>query len=189
MACCWPLSEADPSISDNESRVANFTQLASLWAAARAGFTDSVDSGVAKPTVLIHIDDGWDLQLQQNWFGALKGKGKVSTADWDVFGFSVYPFYSANATLANLQNTQNTQATSYGKPLHVVQADWPDSCAAVGTLGGGRLSDTSVPVSAAGQMEWVDDVLGVVKGVTEGRTVRRRLVLGAGVAQQHWLEQ
>ena len=169
----WPLGEADPSISDYSSRVANFTQLATLWAAARAGITDAANSGVAKPTVMVHIDNGWDLQLQQNWFGALTGTGKVSTVDWDVFGFSFYPFYGTNATLANLKNTLDTLAWSYGKPLHVVETDWPESCPAVGTLDGGGLSDDSVPVSAAGQTEWVDDIVGVVKGVANG--------LGAGV--------
>ena len=169
----WPLGEADPAIADDRARVANFTQLATLWAAARAGVTDAVDSGVAKPTVMIHIDNGWDLALQLNWFGALTGTGKVSTADWDVFGFSFYPFYGTNATLVNLRTTLNTLASRYGKPLHVVETDWPDSCPAVGTLDGGALSDPAVPVSAAGQTEWVDDIVGVVKGVPDG--------LGAGV--------
>jgi arabinogalactan endo-1,4-beta-galactosidase len=116
---------------------------------------------------MIHIDDGWDLALQQQWFSALTGTGLVSTQDWDVFGFSFYPFYGTNATLANLQNTLDTLASSYGKPVHVVETDWPDSCAAsqLSTLDGGGLSDGAVPISAAGQTEWVE---GVAKGLGAG---------------------
>jgi arabinogalactan endo-1,4-beta-galactosidase len=77
----WPLGQANPSITDSASRVANFTQLATLWVAARLGITDAVHRGTPKPTAMTHIDNGWDLQLQQNWFSALTGTGLVSTAD------------------------------------------------------------------------------------------------------------
>jgi arabinogalactan endo-1,4-beta-galactosidase len=61
----WHLGQANPLIIDSASRIANFTQLATLWAAARLGITDAIQTGTTKPTVMIHIDNGWDLQLQQ----------------------------------------------------------------------------------------------------------------------------
>jgi len=74
-----------------QNRLPNFTNLATLWKAARAGVDDAVFAGVAKPQVLIHIDNGWNLTLQQRWFGAMIENGLPITA-WDVFGFSFYPF-------------------------------------------------------------------------------------------------
>lgn len=77
--------------------------------------TDAVEQGVLKPQVMIHIDDGWDVTLQQAWFGALTGSDKVKVSDWDVFGFSFYPFYGTGATLEALQNSLNTLAVQYGR--------------------------------------------------------------------------
>lgn len=97
----WPLGEASPDIEPLSARVANFSNLATLWAAARNGVRDAVADGVAAPQVMIHIDDGYNLTLQENWFSALTGTGKVTTSDWDVFGFSFYPFYGTAATLVS----------------------------------------------------------------------------------------
>ncbi len=161
----WPLGRAWPYIESESARIANFTNLATLWAAAREGVNDAVAAGVTKPQVMIHIDDGWDLQLQQNWFGALTGTGLVKRSDWDVFGFSFYPFYGTNATLSNLQNSLNTLAKEYGKPMQVVETDWPNQCSGPDAP---ALSEPSIPVSAAGQTEWVRRIVHVVKSVPGG---------------------
>ena len=168
----WPVGEVDVDLDERE-RVANFTNLATLWKAAREGVSDAVGAGVPKPQVMIHIDDGWNLTLQESWFGALTGTGLVEEADWDIFGFSFYPFYGTAATLANLQDSLDSIAQQYGKPVHVVETDWPDLCPNVSTVDGGELSEPEVPVSVAGQTEWVQDVVKVVKGVPDA--------LGAGV--------
>lgn len=88
-----------------------------------------------------------------------------STKDWDVFGFSFYPFYGTNATLGNLADTLNTLAAKYNKPLHVVETDWPAICDGPDAP---ELSDTSVPISPLGQIEWVRDIVGVVRAVPHG---------------------
>jgi arabinogalactan endo-1,4-beta-galactosidase len=88
----WPVGYASVDVEPWPQTVANFSNLAFLWKAARAGVDDAVYAGVPKPSVLIHIDDGWNLTLQQRWFGAMIENG-VSTSMWDVFGFSFYPFY------------------------------------------------------------------------------------------------
>lgn len=107
--------------------VKNFSDLAYLWKAARAGVDDAVLSGVPKPQVLIHIDDGWNLTLQQRWFGAMIENGLPLSA-WDVFAFSFYPFYGTAATFENLRTTLNTLAMEYRKPIQVVETDYPAIC-------------------------------------------------------------
>ena len=56
-----------------------------------------------------------------------------------MFGFSFYPFYGTNATLVNLEDMLDmldTLATSCGRPLRVVETDWPDSCPGGGDVEG-----------------------------------------------------
>ena len=161
----WPTGYVDVDTTPTSARIANFTNFAGLWAAARQGVNDAVSAGVTKPQVMIHIDDGWNKTLQLDWFGALTGTGKVKASDWDVFGFSFYPFYGTAATLGNLADTLNAVASKYQKPVHVVETDWPAICDGSDAP---ELSDTSVPVSVAGQTEWVRDIVGVVKGVAGG---------------------
>jgi arabinogalactan endo-1,4-beta-galactosidase len=117
----WPLGQVSVDVEPESARVQNFTNLAILYAAARDGVRDAVASGVYKPQVMIHIDNGWNLTLQERWFGALTATGKVKTSDWDIFGFSFYPFYGTAATFANLKNSLNTIAEKYNKPIHVVE--------------------------------------------------------------------
>ena len=114
---------------------------------------------------MIHIDDGWNLTLQERWFSSLTGTGKVKRSDWDVFGFSFYPFYGTAATLDNLQASLNHMATTYNKPVHVVETDWPDICHGKDAP---KLSEPNIPVSVHGQIEWVHDIIKVVKAVPNG---------------------
>jgi arabinogalactan endo-1,4-beta-galactosidase len=68
-------------ITPHSALVSNFTNLATLYAAARSGINDAVHAGAAKPQTLIHIDNGWNLTLQTTWFGAMTATGKVKVAD------------------------------------------------------------------------------------------------------------
>lgn len=81
----WPVGYVDVDVEPWPKTVANFSSLAYLWKAARAGVDDAIHAGVPKPQVMIHIDDGWNLTLQQRWFGAMVENGVPTTA-WDVFG-------------------------------------------------------------------------------------------------------
>lgn len=161
----WPLGEVDVDIEPYSARIANFSNLATLYKSARLGVDDAVAVGVPKPQVMIHIDNGWNLTLQQTWFSSLTGTGIVSTEDWDIFGFSFYPFYGVDATLENLQDSLDTLANEYGKPLHVVETDWPVICNGSGAP---ALSEPSIPVSVPGQIEWVQDIAEVVNNVPMG---------------------
>ncbi|KAI9757599.1 MAG: hypothetical protein M4579_003412 [Chaenotheca gracillima] len=163
----WPLGQADPDIQPFDATVSNFTNLATLYASARRGVDDAVHKGVRKPQVMIHIDNGWNITLQERWFGALTGSGKVHPRDWDVFGFSFYPFYGTSATLDNLRNSLHTLANKYHKPIQVVETDWPELCN--GTYAPApELSEPSIPISARGQTEWVQDIFQVVRGIPFG---------------------
>lgn len=161
----WPYGYVDVDTQPHSALVRNYTDFATLWAAARNGVRDAVAHGVKKPQVMIHIDDGWNVTLQERWFSALTGTGKVHRSDWDVFGFSFYPFYGTAATLANLETTLHTLANEYNKPLHVVETDWPAICTGNSAP---ELSEPSIPASVQGQLEWGQDVLNVVKGVPRG---------------------
>jgi arabinogalactan endo-1,4-beta-galactosidase len=79
----WPVGYADVDVEPWQETVRNFSSLATLWKAARAGVDDAVWEGVTKPLVMIHIDNGWNLTLQQRWFGAMVENG-ISTSAWDV---------------------------------------------------------------------------------------------------------
>ena len=161
----WPLGQVSVDVEPASARIANFSNLATLYSAARNGVRDAVAAGVHKPQVMIHIDNGWDLSLQEKWFSALTGTGKVKTSDWDVFGFSFYPFYGTKATFANLQKSLNTIAKKYNKPIHVVETDWPNKCSGAGAP---KLSESNVPVSAKGQIQWVHKVIDIVKQIPGG---------------------
>lgn len=159
----WPLGRVSVDVEPASARVTNFTGLATLYKAARQGVDDAVKKaggGVVKPQIMIHIDNGYNLTLQERWFSALTGTGLVKISDWDVFGFSIYPFYGTGATLANLKLVINTIAKKYGKPIHVAETDWPAICTGSGVP---TLSEPSIPASVDGQLEWVGKVVDVLK--------------------------
>ena len=161
----WPLGEVSVDVEPESARIANFSNLATLYDAARNGVRDAVASGVSKPQVMIHIDNGWNLTLQERWFNALVDTGKVKTSDWDIFGFSFYPFYGTAATFANLKQSLNTIARKYHKPIHVVETDWPNQCSGKDAP---ELSEPSIPVSVEGQIEWVHKVADIVNQIPGG---------------------
>lgn len=139
----------------------DFSFFATLWAAARKGVTDAVAAGVTKPKVMIHLDDGWDKDTQLWWYKALLATGTVTTTDFDVLGVSFYPFYGSGATIPNLQSSLDALASTYRKPVMVVETDWPVSCDGV------TLSNTTVPVSAVGQAEWTTGIERVLEEVPD----------------------
>ena len=127
----------------------------------------AVQAGLKKPGVMIHIDNGWDTQLQTNWYSGLTSSGVVSTKDRDIIGLSFYPFYGTQARFSNLAITMRTLATEYNKPIMVAETDFPTEC--VGKyMRKPTLSKPSIPASADGQTRWVKKVIDLVKGVPSG---------------------
>lgn len=161
----WPLGRVSVDVEPQSARTANFTNLATLYAAAREGVRDAVATGVHAPQVMIHIDNGYNLTLQQRWFEALTATGKVSRSDWDVIGLSFYPFYGTAATLSNLKKTMRWLANKYSKPIHVVETDWPAICEGESAP---ALSEPSIPASVAGQLLWGREVMKALESVPKG---------------------
>ncbi|EPE31529.1 (Trans)glycosidase [Glarea lozoyensis ATCC 20868] len=162
----WPLGYVDIDIQPDSALASNFSGLATLYKAARAGVDDAYRAGFSKTQVMIHVDNGWNVTLQQRWYGALVANG-VPTSAWDVIGVSFYPFYGTSATFDNLKNSLNTLARQYRKPLQVVETDYPAIC-------NGQWnpipesSEPSIPYSVDGQLIWVKKVIDIVKAVPYG---------------------
>ncbi|KAL2353103.1 beta-galactosidase [Cryomyces antarcticus] len=79
----WPLGRVDVDLAP-AARVANLSNLATLYASARGGVDDALQAGFRRPQATIHIDNGWDETLQEAWFGALTATGRASRRDWDI---------------------------------------------------------------------------------------------------------
>ncbi|TVY57788.1 putative arabinogalactan endo-beta-1,4-galactanase A [Lachnellula cervina] len=142
--------------------------------AARAGVDDALHAGVSRPQIMIHIDLGWNIPLQQRWFGAMVANG-IRTTDWDVFGFSFYPFYGTAATFDNLRTTLNTLAWEYKKPIQVVETDYPAICnGEYNPIP--KSSEPEIPYSVEGQTIWTRDVISIVK----------QIPLGLGQGVHYW---
>ncbi|KAM3071405.1 hypothetical protein ACMFMG_009000 [Clarireedia jacksonii] len=162
----WPTGYVDVDIEPTSALNANFSSLATLFKSARAGVSDAISQGVPKPQVMIHIDDGWNVTLQQRWFSALTANG-VPLSAWDVFGFSFYPFYGTAATFDNLRTTLNWVAKKYQKPVQVVETDYPAIC-------DGEYnpipesSEPKIPYSVQGQLKWTKSVIDIVRNVEGG---------------------
>lgn len=161
----WPLGRVSVDVEPRSARTANFTGLATLYSAAREGVRDAVKAGVQAPEVMIHIDNGWNLTTQRRWFEALTATGKVKMKDWDVIGLSFYPFYGTGATLANLREAMGWLARKYGKPIHVVETDWPAICEGESAP---VLSEPGIEASVEGQLEWGREVVRAVREVPKG---------------------
>lgn len=162
----WPTGYVNVDIEPFSALVANFSNLATLYKAARSGVDDAIHAGVAKPTVLIHIDNGWNSTLQTRWYSALIRAG-VSPSEFDLQGVSFYPFYGTSATFDNLRASFRAMVAQFGKPVQVVETDYPAIC-------NGEYnpipesSEPEIPYSVAGQIEWMKDVIQIVKEVPNG---------------------
>jgi len=75
----------------------------------------------------------------------------------------MYPFYGTGATLSALKSSLTTLVNKFNKDVMVVETDWPAVCSGV------TLSDSSVPISAAGQSRWVAGIRDVLTGLPGGR--------------------
>jgi len=146
----WPLGKTP-----------NYDNIAQLLKQASAG----VKAGGASPTpkIMIHLDNGWSWSEQQSFYDGLLKSGVFTLNDFDIQGVSFYPFYGTSATLKNLNSSFAQMVGKYKKDVIVAETDWPVSCA-----GGPALSE-NIPVSVAGQIQWVQDIANVVKSVPGGR--------------------
>jgi arabinogalactan endo-1,4-beta-galactosidase len=157
----WPTGKVNPS------RAGDFANLSRLYRGARDGISDAVGAGLRAPLVMIHIDNGWDRDLQLRWFAGLTASRVVSTADWDVVGLSFYPFYSTKATFGNLASSMSALAAKYAKPIMVAETDYPAQCQ-------GKYKpkpafrEPSIAIGVKGQVDWTKRLISTVKKVPNG---------------------
>ncbi|KAF8649192.1 hypothetical protein AX16_005990 [Volvariella volvacea WC 439] len=113
--------------------------------------------------LMIHLANGWDNGGVQWWYNGIFIQGAFATSDVDVLGFSMYPFYGTNATFNNLRTSLTNIVNRLNKEVMVVETDWPAVCS------GTSLSQPSIPISAAGQSQWVRGIRDVLAGLPNGR--------------------
>ncbi|KAI8577391.1 hypothetical protein K450DRAFT_266408 [Umbelopsis ramanniana AG] len=137
----------------------NWANIASILHSAAWGVKDA---STTQPLIVVHTDNGWN-QATQTWFYSnLMAQGTFLSTDFDIMGFSFYPFYGTSATLANLKATLNYMISTYGKDVIIAETDFPNSCSGV------TLSESSIPISAAGQTTWVKDIVSLLEGLPNG---------------------
>ncbi|KAJ3514531.1 hypothetical protein NLJ89_g2321 [Agrocybe chaxingu] len=118
---------------------------------------NGVRAASSSTKIMIHLANGWNGSAVSSFFNQIFRPGELETGDFDVMGFSIYPFYGTSATASALQSSLQAM------DVWVVETDWPVSCSGV------TLSDRSVPISAAGQSAWVAKIRDVLSSLPGGR--------------------
>ncbi|KAI3544347.1 arabinogalactan endo-1,4-beta-galactosidase [Colletotrichum abscissum] len=149
----------------NTGKTSNWYNVAKLLNSAAYGIKDSTLS--PKPKIMIHLDNGWDSNLQANWYTSLFAQNVLKTTDFDIMGVSYYPFYGSGATLAALKSSLSNLASKWGKEIVVAETNWPTSCPSPAYAFPSDLK--SIPFSAAGQTTFLKKVAEVVAGVSNGK--------------------
>ncbi|KAK5655463.1 hypothetical protein OQA88_5734 [Cercophora sp. LCS_1] len=157
-------NEITPGLLWPTGKTNNWGNIARLLHSASAGIKDSNLS--PKPKIMLHLDNGWNWDTQKWWYESLLKQGAFLTSDYDQMGVSFYPFYNEKATLANLRTSLTNMANTFGKEVLVVETNWPTSCPQPRYQ---FPSDArSIPFSATGQTNWLQQVANVVASVPRG---------------------
>ncbi|KAG6867575.1 hypothetical protein C0993_000988 [Termitomyces sp. T159_Od127] len=146
--------------------VNGYSPLSQLLHSAANGVRDA--SSTTK--IMVHLANGWDANAISSFYNQIFIPGEFATGDFDILGFSFYPFYGTGATYSALKSSLQAMVTKFGKDIMVVETDWPAACSGV------TLSDTAITVSPAGQSTWVAGI----------RTVLQALSGGHGVGIVYW---
>lgn len=65
--------------------------------------------------IVVHLANGWDEEGVSSFYDQIFIAGEFATTDFDVMGFSFYPFYGTGATLAALKTSLNNIVAAHGK--------------------------------------------------------------------------
>jgi arabinogalactan endo-1,4-beta-galactosidase len=154
------VSDLYSKISRPTGSTSNWSNIARILHSAAWGVKDAATAtSTTAPLIIVHTDNGWN-QATQTWFYSnLMAQGTFLSTDFDIMGFSFYPFYGTSATLANLKSSLEYMISTYGKDVIIAETDFPNSCSGV------TLSESSIPVSAAGQTEWVSDIISLLEAL------------------------
>ncbi|MGD0460919.1 MAG: glycosyl hydrolase 53 family protein [Tepidisphaeraceae bacterium] len=111
--------------------------------------------------VMIHIDCGGDWPVTQWFFDHLSQRH----VDYDIIGQSYYPYW--HGTLANVRENLQQTASRYHKDIIIVETAYPWKGAARWSA----RKNMSWPVSAAGQKQFMEDLIGVVRATPGGHGI------------------
>lgn len=64
---------------------------------------------------MVHIANGWSSSDVNFFWNSIFIAGEFATTDFDLFGFSFYPFYDSGATYSALQSTMTAIVNKFGK--------------------------------------------------------------------------
>jgi arabinogalactan endo-1,4-beta-galactosidase len=142
-----------------EISVNGYSPLSQLLNSAASGAREASDT----VQIMVHLANGWDGAAMLSFYEQIFIDGEFSIDDFDVMGFSFYPFYDSAATYSALQSSLEDLTAMYGKPVMVVETDWPSS----GTCDGVTLSE-DIAISTAGQESWVDGITDVLAELSDG---------------------
>jgi len=141
--------------------VNGYSPLSQLLHSAANGVRDASSS----TKIMIHLANGWNGSAVTSFFNQIFIAGQFATGDFDLFGFSFYPFYGTGATYSALKSSMQAVVTKFNKDVMVVETDWPAVCS------GTTMSEKSVPISAAGQSTWVAGIRTALQGISGGHGI------------------
>jgi len=148
-----------PDGRDSRSGHDDFTNLATLLKAGIAGVKDG--SGKEKPPlILIHIDRGGDWKGTQWFFNNLNQQG----VPYDIIGLSYYPFF--HGPLSQLKETLDNAATTFHKPVIVVETGYPFMQGAGPRYPG--LPPLAYPATPEGQRDFLKDLVTTIHQTPDG---------------------
>ncbi|GLB42187.1 putative arabinogalactan [Lyophyllum shimeji] len=141
--------------------VNGYSPLSQLLHSAANGVRDASSS----TKIMIHLANGWNGGAVSSFYNQIFIPGEFATSDFDILGFSFYPFYGTGATYSNLKSSLQAMVTKFNKDVMVVETDWPAVCSGV------TMSESSIPISAAGQSQWVSGIRTVLQGLSGGHGI------------------
>lgn len=144
----------DGKVSGNTN--ASWSNLGQLLKAAINGVTGA--AGANPPRIIIHIDRGGYWNDTQWYFDNLAHQ----QVPFDILALSYYPFW--HGPMLNLSNCLANAAARYGKPVLLVETDFPWN---------NSTNIYDIPASPDGQVQYVTELAKIIKALPGSR--------GAGV--------
>ncbi|KAJ3045100.1 hypothetical protein HDV00_011825 [Rhizophlyctis rosea] len=128
-----------------------------------SGLNGAKDGNPSKPPqIMVHIDNGWNWGEQQYFWDNVQVQGALTLDKVDYMGVSYYPFYDTGATLSAFKSSLTNMINRYKRPIVVAETDWPASTCS------NAVSEPSIPLTAAGQTQWMQQVAKVICGLPSG---------------------
>jgi arabinogalactan endo-1,4-beta-galactosidase len=143
------------------SEAQEFDNLAELLTAGINGAKAGAGPG-HEPLIMIHHDKGAQWSTTSYYFNRLVARN----VDFDVIGYSYYPKWHYNPTtgagdIDDLRTNMNNTASTYGKPIVVVETGFA-------SRGAQFEPDYEFDVSADGQKQFLETIIDVVGDVPNG---------------------